>query len=105
MAKLMFGMNQSLDGYVNHMAFAPSPTLFRHSLTWQPTSERKRFLPSPTTKLTGQQILGPEVAFLPLCPQGCGPASATHSLHRSDTFTGPAQKSPNDGAVFSRERC
>jgi hypothetical protein len=23
-------MNQSLDGYVDHMAFAPSPALFRH---------------------------------------------------------------------------
>jgi hypothetical protein len=23
-------MNQSLDGYVDHMAFAPSPTLFHH---------------------------------------------------------------------------
>jgi dihydrofolate reductase len=30
MAKLVFGMNQSLDGYVDHTAFAPSPTLFRH---------------------------------------------------------------------------
>jgi hypothetical protein len=30
MAKLVFGMNQSLDGYVDHMAFAPSLTLFRH---------------------------------------------------------------------------
>jgi dihydrofolate reductase len=30
MAKLVFGMLQSLDGYVDHMAFAPSPTLFRH---------------------------------------------------------------------------
>ncbi|TGQ74349.1 MAG: dihydrofolate reductase [Mesorhizobium sp.] len=30
MAKLVFGMNQSLDGYVDHMGFAPSPTLFRH---------------------------------------------------------------------------
>jgi dihydrofolate reductase len=30
MAKLVFGMNQSLDGYVDHMAFAPSPTLFHH---------------------------------------------------------------------------
>ena len=30
MAKLVFGMNQSLDGYVDHMALpAPSPTLFR----------------------------------------------------------------------------
>jgi dihydrofolate reductase len=30
MAKLVFGMNQSLDGYVDHMGFGPSPTLFRH---------------------------------------------------------------------------
>jgi dihydrofolate reductase len=30
MAKLVFGMNQSLDGYVDFMAFVPSPTLFRH---------------------------------------------------------------------------
>ena len=30
MAKLVFGMNQSLDGYVDHMAFAPSPTLLHH---------------------------------------------------------------------------
>ena len=30
MARLVFGMNQSLDGYVDHLAFAPSPTLFRH---------------------------------------------------------------------------
>lgn len=30
MAKLVFGMNVSLDGYVDHTAFAPSPALFRH---------------------------------------------------------------------------
>ena len=30
MARLVFGMNQSLDGYVDHMKFAPDPTLFRH---------------------------------------------------------------------------
>lgn len=30
MAKLVFGMNQSLDGYVDHMGFAPGPRLFRH---------------------------------------------------------------------------
>ena len=30
MAKLVFGMNQSLDGYVDHTAFAPGPLLFRH---------------------------------------------------------------------------
>ena len=30
MAKLVFGMNQSLDGYVDHLGFQPSPALFRH---------------------------------------------------------------------------
>ena len=30
MAKLVFGMNQSLDGYVDHQEFAPGPALFRH---------------------------------------------------------------------------
>ena len=32
MAKLVFGMNVSLDGYVDHdhQAFAPDPALFRH---------------------------------------------------------------------------
>jgi dihydrofolate reductase len=30
MAKLFYGMNQSLDGYVDHEAFAPDPSLFRH---------------------------------------------------------------------------
>jgi dihydrofolate reductase len=30
MAKIVFGMNQSLDGYVDHQEFAPDPGLFRH---------------------------------------------------------------------------
>ena len=30
MAKLVYGMNQSLDGYVDHQEFAPNPPLFRH---------------------------------------------------------------------------
>ena len=30
MAKLVFGMNQSLDGYVDHAEFRPSPALLRH---------------------------------------------------------------------------
>ena len=30
MAKLVLAMNQSLDGYVDHMNFSPSPALFRH---------------------------------------------------------------------------
>ncbi|MBN9073656.1 MAG: dihydrofolate reductase family protein [Rhizobiales bacterium] len=30
MAKLVFALNQSLDGYVDHMAFAPDSVLFRH---------------------------------------------------------------------------
>lgn len=32
-ARLVFGMNQSLDGYVDHMAFGPSSTLFAHFIT------------------------------------------------------------------------
>ena len=30
MAKLVYGLNVSLDGYVDHEAFAPDPVLFRH---------------------------------------------------------------------------
>lgn len=30
MAKIVFSMNQSLDGYVDHTGFAPGPALFRH---------------------------------------------------------------------------
>lgn len=30
MAKLVFALNQSLDGYVDHMAFEPDAVLFRH---------------------------------------------------------------------------
>lgn len=30
MATFVFGMNQSLDGYVDHTAFGPGPELFRH---------------------------------------------------------------------------
>ena len=30
MARLVFGMNQSLDGYVDYTEFAPDPVLFRH---------------------------------------------------------------------------
>jgi dihydrofolate reductase len=30
MAKLVYGLNQSLDGYVDHLGFKPSAALFRH---------------------------------------------------------------------------
>lgn len=30
MAKLIFGMNQSLDGFIDHDRFAPDPVLFRY---------------------------------------------------------------------------
>lgn len=30
MAKLVYGLNQSLDGYVDHQKFLPGPLLFRH---------------------------------------------------------------------------
>ena len=35
MAKFVFGMVQSLDGYVDHLALpAPGPELFRHFIDW-----------------------------------------------------------------------
>ena len=30
MAKLVYGLSQSLDGYVDHQEFRPGPLLFRH---------------------------------------------------------------------------
>ncbi|WP_374596080.1 dihydrofolate reductase family protein [Sphingosinicella sp.] len=30
MSKLVYALNQSLDGYVDHMAFAPDPEVFHH---------------------------------------------------------------------------
>lgn len=30
MAKIVYNMNQSLDGYIDHTLFAPAPDLFRH---------------------------------------------------------------------------
>jgi dihydrofolate reductase len=30
MAKLVYGLNVSLDGYIDHQKFSPSPGLFRH---------------------------------------------------------------------------
>ena len=47
MAKLVFGMNQSLDGYVDHQEFGPDPALFRHWI------ERMRIL---TGSLYGRRI-------------------------------------------------
>ena len=39
MARIVFGLNQSLDGYVDHTAFEPSPRLFRHFIdeAWSQT--------------------------------------------------------------------
>ncbi len=34
MAKLVFGMSQSLDGYVDHQEMQPGPALFRHFTEW-----------------------------------------------------------------------
>ncbi|MGA2087237.1 MAG: dihydrofolate reductase, partial [Terracidiphilus sp.] len=34
MAKLVYGLNQSLDGYVDHQEFRPSPALFRHFIEY-----------------------------------------------------------------------
>ena len=38
MARLVFGMNQSLDGYIDHQAFDPDDELFRHFIDQTRTS-------------------------------------------------------------------
>jgi hypothetical protein len=54
MAKLVFGLNQCLDGDVDHLEFAPGPALFRHSSSsaW-PDRQRVR---SPHVR--GDALLG-----------------------------------------------
>jgi hypothetical protein len=59
MAKLVFGMNQSLDGYVDHTAFAPSPTLLRHFI-----EEAE----GPARSLYGRDRLGEDVIRLTYAP-------------------------------------
>lgn len=49
MARLVFGMNVSLDGYVDHTAFAPDAVLFRHFI------EEAR---AQTGSLYGRRIYG-----------------------------------------------
>ena len=46
MAKLVFGMNQSLDGYVDHLEMRPSPALFRHFTSNPSTCNRFTQRPS-----------------------------------------------------------
>jgi len=75
------------------------------SPTWLPTSERKHYLPSPTMKLTGRQILGLEVVILPLCRRGCGPASEMHSLYQSEIFYWAGSEIAERWGGFSRGRC
>ena len=50
MARLVFGMNQSLDGYVDHMSFGPSPALFRHFI-----KEAQEQAPEPMKGQAGRQ--------------------------------------------------
>jgi len=47
MAKLVYGLNQSLDGYVDHLKFRPSPAVFRHFMEQ---------LPSMTGMLYGRRM-------------------------------------------------
>jgi len=35
MAKLIYGLSQSLDGYVDHQEMRPDPALFRHFNEWE----------------------------------------------------------------------
>ena len=52
MAKLVFGLNQSLDGYVDHQEFAPGLSLFRHF------TEQVRDLAGSSPHVRGDAFLG-----------------------------------------------
>ena len=41
MAKLVFGMYQSLDGYVDHLEMRPDPALFRHLIRARARRDRQ----------------------------------------------------------------
>jgi hypothetical protein len=74
MAKLVFGMNQSLDGYVDHMAFAPSPTL--------------RF----ASQASAQTVRGPAVrSSTPWGRPGCSPSPIPPGIRlRASAWPGSA---------------
>ena len=52
MASLVFGMHVSLDGYVDHTAFAPPPGLFRPPATPAVQREQGRCRDPPGVQLT-----------------------------------------------------
>ena len=59
MAKIVFGMNQSLDGYVDHMEFSPSPALFHHfieQVRGVAGSVYGRRMSAPTPRLSGMTL-------------------------------------------------
>ncbi|HZG45147.1 MAG TPA: hypothetical protein VEZ41_02625 [Allosphingosinicella sp.] len=67
MATLIFAMDQSLDGYVDHGATAPSPALFRHWI------ENQRGLAGSIYGRPMQESMRYCVSSLGLdCDQDCG---------------------------------
>jgi hypothetical protein len=54
MAKLVFGMNQSLDGYVDHLEMRTGPALFRHWIAG----------PRPPLRLVASDLIGEDVIRL-----------------------------------------
>ena len=86
MAKLVFGMNLSLDGYVDHLAFAPGRALFRHFI-----AEAEGFRARPITPgrlsggrteiisgLVGDERIAGTGAFLLKAELGKGEAEHDH---------------------------
>jgi hypothetical protein len=67
MAKIVFAMNQSLDGYVEHTNFLPSPALFRHFIEQVPglAGIRRSLSRSPATRPTESKPAAPPSSSSP----------------------------------------
>ena len=93
----MFGMNQFLDGWVDHMSQAPSPTLFRHFIEEAqgrpPVSMvaacMRSCVTGTTITLNGMKRNRPSHYRICLHPVVLG--------HGKPYFAGPAAAAPSEG--------
>ena len=66
MAKLVFGLNQSLDGYVDHQEFAPGPSLTMFSAALPPPAAGIVAAASPAVLalMKSRLCIGPLLVFV-----------------------------------------
>ena len=75
----------------------PTVGAWLSSSRWSTCSGRRRPHPTSTSRRTGQTRSGREVATVPTCPRGRGPAMERYAVIPSASFTGPAPSAPMSG--------